>query len=108
MYNYTVCLPDGFQDGAILYAQHGPLKMGSRPHPDMGIWVRGGAFIGERKLMDKHCEDYKFHVMKYLTRGQPSWSLTDQIIIHAAAVDLEDPPRVPIIGARNIMPYSYA
>ena len=100
-FNYTACLPEGFQDDAILYGQHGPFKNGSQPTPMVGIWVRGGAFIGERNLMVKHCEDYKYHVMKYLTRGKPiNWSLTDQILIHAMAVDQEDPIRARIIGRR--------
>ena len=102
-FNYTACLPEGFQHNAILYGQHGPFKNGSQPTARVGIWVRGGAFIGESNLMViTHCEDYKYHMMKYLTRGKPiNWSLTDQVIIHAMAVDQEDPIRARIIGRRN-------
>ena len=101
-YNYTACLPVDFQDSSIMYGQYGRFKNGSKPGPMVGIWVRGGAFIGESSLMVKHCEDYKFHMMKYLTRGKPiNWSLNDQIIIHAMAVDRENPIRVPIIGTKG-------
>ena len=100
-FTYKVCLPEGFRDEAILYGQVEPFHNGSQPNPDVGIWVRAGAFIGERNLMVKHCEDYKYHVMKYLTRGKPiNWSLTEQVIVHAMAVDQEDPVHAPIIGRR--------
>ena len=100
--NYTACLPKEFRDDAILYGQVGPFKNGTKPNPGVGIWVRGGAFIGESNLMVKYCEDYKDHVMKYLTRGKPvNWSLPDQTIVHAMALDREDPLRVKIIGRKS-------